>query len=73
MAVHTPHTELELSEIISAAKGPFAISGLATKSELGRPVAAPEQLSLAKFSGVTVYEPEKPQPYSLMLVCSPLY
>jgi glycolate oxidase FAD binding subunit len=53
-----PASELELAEMI-AAGGPFDLRGCGTKTMLGRPMAEMPVLSLAKFKGVEVYEPEE--------------
>ena len=54
----TPASELELAEII-AGNGPFNVCGSGTKTSLGRPMAEMPVLSLAKFKGVELYEPEE--------------
>lgn len=59
MTFLSPTTDLELAEAISAAKAPLQVEGHGSKRGLGRVVAAAERLSLAKFSGVTLYEPEE--------------
>jgi glycolate oxidase FAD binding subunit len=48
----------DLAEIISTG-GPFAIEGRGTKQGLGRSVEAQAHISLAKFTGVDIYEPEE--------------
>jgi glycolate oxidase FAD binding subunit len=53
-----PASELELAEMI-AAGGPFDLRGTGTKVMLGRSRADMPILSLAKFKGVEVYEPEE--------------
>jgi glycolate oxidase FAD binding subunit len=53
-----PASELELTEMI-AAGGPFDLRGTGTKVMLGRPMAEMPVLSLAKFKGVEIYEPEE--------------
>jgi glycolate oxidase FAD binding subunit len=53
-----PASELELAETI-AAGGAFDLRGTGTKLMLGRPMAEMPVLSLAKFKGVEVYEPEE--------------
>ncbi len=53
-----PATESELAEIIASAQTPFAIEGTGSKQAFGRPVEA-RGLSLAKFSGVALYDPEE--------------
>ena len=55
----TPQTDLELAELISSASRPFELAGLGSKRQLGRAVPDMEHLSLAKFSGITCYEPEE--------------
>jgi glycolate oxidase FAD binding subunit len=54
----SPKTEAELAEIISA-DGPFAVEGLGSKQNYGRVVEVDTKLSLAKFTGVEIYEPEE--------------
>jgi glycolate oxidase FAD binding subunit len=54
----SPKTEAELAEIISAG-GPFVVEGLSSKRNFGRVVEADNTLSLAKFAGVEIYEPEE--------------
>ncbi len=54
----SPASELELAEII-AENGPFDVRGSGTKTMLGRPMAEVPVLSLAKFKGVELYEPEE--------------
>ncbi len=53
-----PATEMELAAIIASAGAPFAVEGSGSKRLLGRVVDA-QVLSLAKFSGVALYEPEE--------------
>jgi glycolate oxidase FAD binding subunit len=54
----SPQTEAELAEIVSAG-GSFVVEGLGSKRGYGLPVEASQTLSLAKFSGVEIYEPEE--------------
>ncbi|MCD2472501.1 glycolate oxidase subunit GlcE [Jiella sp. MQZ9-1] len=57
-----PQSEDELREIVAAAvsaQEPLAVEGTGSKRGLGRPVQAARTLSLAKLSGVTLYEPEE--------------
>ncbi len=54
----SPKTETELAETISAG-GPFIVEGLGSKRNYGLAVEAPQTLSLAKFKGVEIYEPEE--------------
>ncbi len=53
-----PRDEKDLIDIVARATEPFSIQGLNTKAALGRPVEA-QPLSLAKFSGVQIYEPSE--------------
>jgi glycolate oxidase FAD binding subunit len=53
-----PRDEKDLLDIVARATQPFAIQSLNTKVALGRPVEA-QPLSLAKFSGVQIYEPSE--------------
>ena len=50
-----PTTERELADAVAGASGPFAIQGGGTRG-IGVPVAG-ERLSLAKLSGISLYEP----------------
>ncbi len=54
----SPKTDTELAEIISNG-GPFAVEGQGSKRNFGRVSEATQVLSLAKFSGVEIYEPEE--------------
>jgi glycolate oxidase FAD binding subunit len=54
----SPKTEAELAEIISAS-GPFVVEGLGSKQNYGRIVEVDTKLSLGKFAGVEIYEPEE--------------
>jgi glycolate oxidase FAD binding subunit len=54
----SPRDEKELAEIIARADQPFAIEGTGTKRGLGRP-AEGQLLSLARFNGITMYEPSE--------------
>lgn len=53
-----PAAELELAELI-AGSGPFDVRGAGAKTMLGRSMAEMPVLSLAKFKGVELYEPEE--------------
>lgn len=53
-----PKTEAELAEIISSG-GPFVVEGLGSKRNYGHVVNADTKLSMAKFAGVEIYEPEE--------------
>jgi glycolate oxidase FAD binding subunit len=53
-----PSTVEELASLVSTG-GPFAIEGLGSKRGLGRMVSCEKTLSLEKFTGVDVYEPEE--------------
>ena len=59
MTVYTPTTELELAELISADDVQFEVCGCGSQSSLGRYAPVTDVLSLAKFSGVSSYEPEE--------------
>ncbi len=50
-----PETEAELAEMVATTKGPLRIIGGGTR-DIGRPVVG-EVLSLARLSGVELYEP----------------
>jgi glycolate oxidase FAD binding subunit len=54
----SPGDEKDLIEIIARADQPFAVEGMGTKRDLGRP-AQGQVLSLAAFKGVTMYEPSE--------------
>ena len=54
-----PRTEAELASLIRDTEAPFAIVGTGTKRNLGRPVEATAMLSLARFTGIRLYEPEE--------------
>ncbi|MCE7026794.1 glycolate oxidase subunit GlcE [Jiella sp. CBK1P-4] len=57
-----PQTEGDIRDIVAAAvsaEEPLAIEGTGSKRGLGRPVQAARTLSLAKMSGITLYEPEE--------------
>ena len=56
--IFAPKTEADLAEIVSAG-GPFVVEGLGSKRNYGRDVEADATLSLAKFAGVEIYEPEE--------------
>jgi glycolate oxidase FAD binding subunit len=53
-----PATEAELADLIASSITPFALQGTGSKRGLGRVVDA-QVLSLAKFGGVSLYEPEE--------------
>ena len=59
MTVYAPTTELELAELISADDVQFEVRGRGSKSSLGRHAPIDDVLSMAKFTGVTSYEPEE--------------
>jgi glycolate oxidase FAD binding subunit len=54
----SPKTDADLAEIISAG-GPFIVEGLGSKRNYGCVVEAKSTLSLARFAGVEIYEPEE--------------
>ncbi len=56
--IFSPKTEADLAETISAG-GPFGVEGLGSKQNYGRAVEVSNTLSLAKFAGVEIYEPEE--------------
>ena len=56
-----PRDEAELAQVIQAANAegaPLRLKGAGSKAGLGRP-ATGEELSLARFAGVTLYEPQE--------------
>ena len=56
----SPSTEAEVASVIrdaQAARIPLSIEGGGTRSGLGRPAQTQQTLSLAKLSGITLYEP----------------
>ena len=55
--VFTPKSAEELADAISGATAPFAITGSGSKDGLGRPVTDATPLSMAAFTGVTLYDP----------------
>lgn len=55
---YSPASELELAEVI-VESGPFDLRGSGTKTMLGRPMAGLPVLSLGKFKGAGLYEPEE--------------
>ena len=57
MSILTPASEAEVAACIAAATAPLAIEGGGTKRALGRPSQAQSTLSLARLSGITLYEP----------------
>jgi glycolate oxidase FAD binding subunit len=61
-SILSPSSVAEARDIVAAAiseEAPLAIEGTGSKRNLGRPVQAARTLSLAKMSGVTLYEPEE--------------
>ena len=57
-----PLSAEDVRDIIAASvseESPFVVEGAGSKAGLGRPVQAARTLSLAKMSGVTLYEPEE--------------
>jgi glycolate oxidase FAD binding subunit len=54
----SPDSEAELADAISTG-GPFVVSGLGSKKHYGRVVEAGATLSLSKYTGVEIYEPEE--------------
>jgi glycolate oxidase FAD binding subunit len=56
---YQPATETELSEIIRDTKYGLALTGSGSKTSLGHAGAAVNGVSLSRFSGVLVYEPEE--------------
>jgi glycolate oxidase FAD binding subunit len=56
--IYSPLTETELAEIISTG-GPFAVEGRGSKRGLGRVTDSNPVLSLRKFSGIEIYEPDE--------------
>ena len=60
--MHSPASEAEVAGIITtarAAKTPLAILGGNTRAGLGHPVQAAADLSLARLTGITLYEPSE--------------
>lgn len=55
---HSPASEMELAETITS-NAPFAVCGTGARSALGRPMSDLPVLSLARFRGVELYEPEE--------------
>jgi glycolate oxidase FAD binding subunit len=55
----SPSSLQDLSELVVQAKAPFRLQGLGTKPTVGNPVMAATTLSLARFTGVGIYEPEE--------------
>ncbi|MGL4636237.1 MAG: FAD-binding protein [Beijerinckiaceae bacterium] len=58
----SPATEAEVAQIVleaRAAKAPLVVEGGGTRNGLGRPVQAATTLSMAKLSGITLYEPSE--------------
>jgi glycolate oxidase FAD binding subunit len=54
-----PKTEHDLAALVTATAEPFRLQGLGTKPTLGNPVSARQTLSLRRFSGIEIYEPEE--------------
>lgn len=57
-----PAGEAEVAEAVAeaaATRRPLSITGLGTKSALGRPVKYPCLLELSRLDGITFYEPEE--------------
>jgi glycolate oxidase FAD binding subunit len=62
MSLEIPATPAEAAASVAEAaelRAPLAITGLASKSALGRPWNAARRLDLSGLSGVTAYEPEE--------------
>ena len=60
MTPHSPATEADACAIIAEAaakRTPLAVSGGATKADIGRPAQTEATLSSAALTGVTLYEP----------------
>jgi glycolate oxidase FAD binding subunit len=60
MTTHTPATEQDACAMITEAaarREPLAVTGGATKAEIGRPAQTEATLSSAALTGVTLYEP----------------
>src|ERR687893_2240040 len=60
MTTHTPATEQDACAVIAEAaarRTPLAVSGGATKADIGRPAQTEATLSSAALTGVTLYEP----------------
>jgi glycolate oxidase FAD binding subunit len=60
MTLHLPGTEAEASALLAEAaarRTPLAVSGGASKAEVGRPAQTEATLSSAALTGVTLYEP----------------
>jgi glycolate oxidase FAD binding subunit len=55
----SPATDQELADAISSATKPLLVESHGSKRGLGQVVDAADTLSLAKFSGVSLYEPEE--------------
>ncbi len=55
--VFTPKSPEELADAITGANAPFAIAGSGSKDGFGRPVDDATPLSMAAFTGVTLYDP----------------
>ena len=59
MRIWQPENEEELAALLRGADQAFAVEGRGSKRALGKPVAAAQTLSLARFSGIHIYEPEE--------------
>ncbi len=62
MSAFLPSDPAEVAAIVAdaaAARVPLSITGLASKTALGRPVRAARHLDLSRLSGVRFYEPEE--------------
>ncbi len=57
--VFAPEDETELAVLLLAASAPFELRGSGAKSGLGGPIDAAQVISLEKFHGVKLYEPEE--------------
>lgn len=57
--VFAPATEQDLADIMRASTAGLRLHTHDTKSRIGNPVNATDEISLAGFSGITLYEPEE--------------
>ena len=57
--VLSPSSNAELSDMLRGAAAPFEVVGTGTKRAIGRPVETSQVLSLDRFSGIALYEPEE--------------